>query len=225
MKANSVVAHFVAAALAAGLFATLAVPNSWAQTFSFEGYGNPQRPFPGYVGEFQLGPVKISGSGEIRETDGTLLKGGVITHTDDLKDKRYPNHKTTWQVVKGLTHRDGDSVALGLEVRVVSSNYPDICPVGTLGAVLIADNGPKLLENGQKNHFILTEMPSPASKAPNAPCRTHNHGMNNLDNPATDPPKGGPPSGGVWAIVNIGPPAAGVCTGCPQNCAMGKCKR
>jgi hypothetical protein len=225
MKANTIIGHIFAAVVASGLLTALGLTAARAQTFSFEGYGNPQRPFPGYVGEFQLGPVKISGSGELRETDGTLIKGGVITHTDDLKDKRYPNHKTTFQVVKGGTLRNGPSATMFFEVQVVTSNYPDICPVGTKGTfVIIDDQKTKTMPNGHKAHGIVTEMPTPMSKAPNAPCRTHNHGMTNEDVTWTDPPKGGPPSGGMWAIVNIGPPAPGLCSGCSKFCMKGKCE-
>jgi PAN domain-containing protein len=173
--------------------------------FSFSGYGNPQRPFPGYVGEFQFGPVSISGSGEIREADGAVLSGGLINHTDNLRDNRYPNHTTTWQVVRSLgVQRAGVRTVVQLQVRVVSSNYPDICPVGTLGVLTLIDDKTRLA-NGQTSDGIATEMPNPPSIAPDqgAACRSHNHGMNNTTVNWTDPPVGGPPSGGNWAVVNL----------------------
>jgi hypothetical protein len=173
--------------------------------FSFRGYGNPQRPFPGYVGPFQLGPVSISGSGELRGSDGALLSGGLIIHSDDLRDRRYPTHRTTWQVVKGLNVQNaGGRTVLRLQVQVVGSNYANICPVGTLGVIdLIDDN--RRLANGHTADGIRTEMPNPPSLAPDggAACRTHTHGMNNENYSWTDPPSGGPPSGGIWAIVEI----------------------
>jgi hypothetical protein len=174
--------------------------------FSFSGYGNPQRPFPGYVGPFQLGPVHISGSGEIRAKDGALLSGGRITHSDNLLDRRYPTHGTTWQVVKGLgVQRAGATTVLRLQVRVFSSNYLNICPVGTLGIIELIDDNSRLT-NGYPRDGIRTEVPNPSSLAPDGglACRTHSHGMNNTDVSWTDPPRGGPPSGGIWAIVEIG---------------------
>jgi hypothetical protein len=217
MKANPFSARAFASAM--GLFAGLVMTAAHAQTFSFEGYGNPQRPFPGYVGPFQLGPVKISGSGEVRETDGVLLKGGSITHSDDLRDTRYPTHRTTWEVVKGLgTIRTSANTAMGLQVRVVSANYPDICPVGTLGVVSIADNKTQRHPNGQSGDGIVTEFTGSA-------CRTHVHGMNNKDETWTDPPRSGPPSGGMWAIVTIGAAGPNQCSNCPGPCILGVCQR
>lgn len=172
--------------------------------FNFSAYGNPQRPFPGYVGPFQLGPVNISGSGELRESDGAVLSGGLINHTDNLRDERYPTHSTTWQVVRGLgVQRVGSRTELRLQVQVVASNYPEICPIGTLGVVtLIHDETP--LGNGQTNDQVGTQMPTPPSIAPDgrAACRTHVHGMSNATVGWTDPPSGGP-TGGMWAVVNI----------------------
>lgn len=173
--------------------------------FTLSGYGNPQRPFPGYVGPFQLGPVRISGSGEIRESDGAVLSGGLINHTDDLRMDQYPNHVTTWQVVRGLgVQRAGARTVVRLQVRVVTSNYPNICPVGTLGVLTLIDDKTRL-GNGQTSDSIGTEMPNPPSLAPDqgAACRTHNHGMSNTTVDWTDPPAGGPPSGGNWAVVNL----------------------
>ena len=183
--------------------------------FSFSGYGNPQRPFPGYVGPFQLGPVSISGSGEIRASDGALLSGGRIGHSDNLRDRNYPNHSTTWQVIRGLgVQRAGGRTTLRLQVQVVSSNYTRICPVGTLGIIdLIDDN--RRLPNGQTNDGILTQTPNPSSVAPSggAACGTHTHGMNNTDVSWTDPPRGGP-SGGMWANVEISGGGSSGARGC-----------
>lgn len=173
--------------------------------FNFAGYGNPQRPFPGYAGPWQLGPVYVAGSGEIRASDGALLSGGRIAHTDSLRDRNYPNHSTTWQVIKGLgVQRTGVRTALRLQVQVVSSNYTRICPVGTLGIIDLIDDNSRLA-NGQTNDGILTTMPNPASFAPDGglACRTHGHGMNNTDVAWTNPPRGGAPSGGMWANVEI----------------------
>lgn len=184
------------------------IPNPTEQRirFSFSGYGNPQRPFPGYVGPFQLGQVHISGSGELRATDGALLSGGRITHSDSLRDRRYPSHSTTWQVIKGVgIQQAGTVTVLRLQVQVVSSNYPNICPVGTLGIIELIDDNNRLT-NGYTRDGIRTEMPNPSSLAADggAACRTHNHGMNNTDVSWTDPPRGGAPAGGMWAIVEIG---------------------
>ncbi len=200
--------------LMAMLLATLAaLPAATAAagviTFNFSAYGNPERPFPGYVGPWQLGPVTISGSGQIRDTDGALLSGGVIKHSDNLKDPRYPNHSTTWQVVRMIgIQSTGARTVMTLQVRVVASNYPYICPLGTYGVVtLIADKS--LMANGQTNDGVGTQMPNPFSRAPDGggACRTHTHGMNNTTTPWTDPPFGGLQGGvrgGMWAIVNIG---------------------
>jgi hypothetical protein len=172
--------------------------------FSFSGYANPQRPFPGYVGEWQLGPVNINGSGEFRRSDGELLSGGDITHTDNLRDRRYPNHSTTWKVIKMLDLKSaGGRTELWFQVQVTSSNYLTICPVGTFGVVQLVDDN-RQLRNGYAADAIVTQMPSPASRASDGrpACGTHVHGFNNVDYDYTDPPRGGA-NGGIWAIVEI----------------------
>jgi hypothetical protein len=148
--------------------------------------------------------MSIAGSGEIRASDGALLSGGVITHTDDLRDTKYPTHRTTWQVIKGTLVIEGPRTALWLDVRVVSSNYTYICPVGTLGQITLIDDN-RRLSNGQTNDGIKTDMPLPASYARDGglACRTHGHGVNNTDQSYVEPPYGGPPNGGMWAKVEI----------------------
>jgi hypothetical protein len=177
---------------------------SAAIDFCFSAYGNPERPFPGYVGPFQLGPVRISGSGTIRVADGALLSGGQISHTDSLRDPRYPFHATTWQVVRGYgLQRTASGLILRLQVRVAASNHPDICPVGTYGVVTLVDDKSRL-PNGQTNDGVGMVAPNPPAMAVGGPaCRTHVHGMNNSTVTWTDPPYGGA-GGGMWASVTIG---------------------
>lgn len=172
--------------------------------FNFSGYGNPQRPFPGYVGPFQLGPVWISGSGVLRTSDGKLVSGGRISHRENLRDRRYPRHRTTFRVISGTITSSGEATVLRLLVRVTGSNYRNICPIGTRGIIELTDNNSRL-GNGHTNDGIRTAMPNPFSRAPDggAACRTHVHGMNNTDVSWTNPPRGGPPSGGNRATVNI----------------------
>lgn len=195
--------------LTAWLFAGLAALPGVAQAqgnirFSFAGYANPQRPFPGYVGEWQLGPVSIQGSGEIRVSDGAVVKGGQISHGDNLRDRRYPNHSTSWQVVRMLDMKtSGGRTELSLQVQVTGSNLAIICPTGTYGVLqLVNDN--RRMGNGYFWDTIVTQMPNPYSVAPDglAACRTHVHGFNNVDYDYTDPRRGGA-NGGIWAIVEI----------------------
>lgn len=179
--------------------------------FNFSGYGNPQRPFPGYQGRFQLGPVWISGGGVIRAKDGKLLRGGYISHRDDLLAGRSRNHRTKWRVVRGLgVDSENGVTVLKLLVRITTSNYPRICPVGTQG-VLSLTNDNSRMKNQQTRDSIQTQMPNPSSTAPDggAACRTHTHGMNNVSYNWTDPPRGGP-RGGNRADVNIKVEAANV---------------
>lgn len=173
-------------------------------TFTFNGYGNPQRPFPGYVGPWQLGPVRISGSGVVRASDGRLLRGGGISHSDNLRSGRYRNHRTNWRVVRGLGVDSKDGVTeLRLLIQVTSSNYPRICPVGTQGVLTLTDDN-RRLSNRETRDGIRMEAPNPAATAPDggAACRTHVHGMNNQNYSWTDPRFGGP-RGGIFAVVNI----------------------
>jgi|SRR6185312_12488283 len=192
------------------LFAALATPQMATAAaapgtlaFSFSAYGNPQRPGPGYVGPWQLGPVTLNGSGVLRLADGAILRGGVITHTDSLKDPHYPYHNTTWQVVRGWIAQAGAQITLTLQVQVTSSNLPFICPVGTYG-VITAVYDKRRLPNGYAYDYVSMQAPNPASTAPSGglACGTHNHGMNNTDIPNVDPPRGGA-GGGMWANVNI----------------------
>ncbi|MFZ1700340.1 MAG: hypothetical protein WBO10_08225 [Pyrinomonadaceae bacterium] len=170
--------------------------------FSFDGYGNPQRPFPGYVGPFQLGPSRIQGSGEINRRTGAVISGGRIGHSDDLLGGRYRSHRTNWQVVRLLNlQSSGGVTTLRLGVRVVSSNIPSICPVGTYGIVELVDDN-RLLSNRLTADSIRTEMPNPSASNSEGTlaCGTHTHGMNNDDYSWTEPPRGGY---GIWANVAI----------------------
>ncbi len=174
-----------------------------AYKFSFSAYGNPQRPFPGYVGDFQLGPVRISGSGTASATSG---KGGVsLSFTP--KAGRYRAISTTWRIVRLLSATaSGAGTQLRIQVRVASHSIPEICPAGTLGVLTLVEDATKLA-NGFPSHSVQTFFPSPTSRAPDGglACRTHVHGMNNTDVSWSDPPRGGYPSGGNWARVDLTP--------------------
>ncbi len=181
---------------------TLAQSQKSTIKFSFSGYGNPQRPFPGYVGVFQLGPSRIEGSGEIDPNTGLLVNGGLIGHSDDLRDYRYPSHRTNWKVVKLLDFQSvGGVSSLKLGVQVTGSNIPAICPVGTYGVIDLVDDN-RLLSNRLSSDWIRTEMPNPPAQNSEGSlaCGTHSHGMNNVDYSWTDPPRGGY---GIWANVTI----------------------
>ncbi|MGE3467455.1 MAG: hypothetical protein AB7J13_11035 [Pyrinomonadaceae bacterium] len=188
----------------ASSYATPGQSNTDLVTFNFSGYGNPQRPFPGYVGPYQLGQATISGSGVVNRRSGALVRGGTITHADNLRGPRYPNHRTTWQVVRMIDLKSsGDVSILRLGVQVVSSNYTQICPVGTYGILELADDN-RLMANRQTRDSVRTEMPNPSSSNAERTlaCGTHTHGMNNDNYTWTDPPFGGP-GGGIWANVEI----------------------
>lgn len=181
--------------------------NSDVVDITFSGFGNPQRPFPGFVGAFQLGPVSIQGSVSINRRTGAVVRGGEISHSDDLKDPRFPNHRTMWRVVRaaGFSTAAGvSSVRLG--VQVTSSNFPQICPVGTFGIIDLVDDE-RRMPNNQTGDAIRTETPNPqALNSLGTPaCGTHTHGMNNFDVSWTDPKFGGP-GGGMWANVQMNVP-------------------
>lgn len=171
-------------------------------SFSFSGYANPQRPFPGYRGQWQLGPVRISGRGVLR-SNGTLASGGRIGHTDQLRDRNYPSHSTSWQITGGRLFTRSGATVLRLNFRVTSSNYRNICPVGTRGIIELVDDN-RRLSNRQTRDGIRTWMPNPYSMAPDrgAACRTHVHGFNNMSYSWTNPRRGGP-GGGMIANVSI----------------------
>ena len=185
-----------------------------AVQFCFGAYGNPERPGPGYVGRWQLGPVTMTGSGVVRFPDGALLSGGRINHTDNLQDRRYPFHATTWQVVRALgLQQTGAGTVLRLQVRVTGSNHTDICPVGTYGLLTLIENK-SLMPNRQTRDGVGIETPNPPSRASDGglACRTHTHGMNNTDVNWTDPQFGGFVNGrpgGMWAYADIGHPCQG----------------
>ena len=207
---NVIPAATASACCTSGVKAPRAVIPARVVDFCFSAYGDPERPFPGYVGPWQLGRVSIQGRGAVRSPDGALVSGGLISHTDALRDPRYPYHATTWQVVRALSlQRTGARTVLRLQVRVIGSNLADICPVGTSGAItLIDDKSP--MANGQTNDGVGMEAPNPLSRAPDGglACRTHTHGMNNSSVSWTDPPFGGR-GGGMWATVSIGRPCGG----------------
>lgn len=174
-------------------------------SFSFNAYANPQRPFPGYQGVWQLGPVRISGSGVVRASDGKLLRGGYITHSDNTtRARRYKYHRTSWRVVRGLgVDKKSGVTVLRLLVRVTSSNYSRICPVGTRGVLRLTDDN-RRMSNRQTRDSVSTQMPNPFSRAADggAACRTHVHGFNNVSYSWTTPRFGGP-GGGNRANVSI----------------------
>ncbi|MEZ5727106.1 MAG: PAN domain-containing protein [Burkholderiaceae bacterium] len=175
-------------------------------SFDFSAYGNPQRPFPGYQGPWQLGPVTVRGAGVVRASDGALVGGGQVSiSVDTPRGGQYTRHRVTAQVLRMTRIQNiGGGVEADLQVRVTSSRYGQICPVGTLGVVTLIANKARL-PNGQTSDGLRTQFPSPFSRAPDgqAACRTHVHGFNNVDVPYTDPPRGGPPSGGNRAVVNL----------------------
>ncbi len=180
------------------------MPKAGEISFNFYGYANPQRPFPGYVGPFQLGPVCIAGSGIVRASDGALISDGYIDHRDDLGVGRPTSHRTRWRVLRGLGVDSTDGVTvLRLAVQVVSSNYSQICPVYTEG-VLTLTSDDRLLGPRRTRDGINTMMPDPFRRAADGggACRTHVHGMNNENYSWTEPRFGGS-GGGIRANVNI----------------------
>ncbi len=207
------IARFVTTVIAVVSFALIAqlnaanAQNRDSVSFSFSAYGNPQRPFPGYVGPFQLGPVSIQGSGVINSRTGAVVSGGLISHSDDLRDQNWPNHRTQWRVVRGEGYQDAAGRrVLRLRIQVTGSNYLQICPTGTYGVIdLVDDETP--IANRHSNDSLSMTSPNPTRYVgTRLACGTHTHGFNNHDYSWTDPPRGGP-GGGIWADVRISGPA------------------
>lgn len=160
--------------------------------FRFSAHANNVRVLPPLVGEWQLGVSRLSGRGEIR--DGAVT--GTFTDTDDLTRG---TRSLTATIEDGTFVEVGGTRRLTLTVRITRSSHPaDECAPGLTGLLELQDSPDPLPGNGQPNDFVrLTGW--------SGDCRTHVHGWNNEDpGPRTNPPTGGPPSGGQWADVEIG---------------------
>lgn len=168
--------------------------------FSFKTYANDVRVGPPLVGAWQLGVSRMDGSGVI-SADGKLVSGGSVSNT--FRPNRY-----TWHPYPGtFAYRvTGGTVTLTPVPRLVldvvltraSSPAPKFtCRSGMRGTITLVDNDAKLA-NGQSADTATVQVPA---------CG-HSQGWGNIDDPNTQPPRGGP-GGGKWAVVEITPVSVG----------------
>lgn len=158
--------------------------------FRFSAYANNVKVLPPLVADFQLGMSRISGAGVIK--DGIVT--GTLSDTDNLK------RGTRWlkaRIEGGSYSEVGVARRLSLRVAITGSSHPtDEAAPGLIGTLELQDS-PALLKNGKPDDTVGLGSWSGS-------VRTHVHGWNNEDpGQRTDPPKGGPPNGGLWADVSI----------------------
>jgi hypothetical protein len=160
--------------------------------FTADMYAHNVKVLPPLVGDFQLGVVRIKGSGKI-DADGSA--SGSFHVTFDPERSRYSPTSLSVSVVDAGVTKKGSKTTILLKVKITGSNNPrGQCPVGDTGLVTLID-WPKKLSNGKDSDFIsITDW----TKA----CG-HQHGTGNEDSAKALPTRGGPPDGGQWAIVKI----------------------
>ena len=169
--------------------------SAWSQTaqpfsFSFRSYANNVRVVPPLVGQWQLGTVNLSGSGEFRNGKFT----GNVTCNDS------PQGTIRLRITDGRYWEDGDVRRLNLAVVITSSTHTarQGCGVGLTGLLQLGDSDGQLPNRQTKDWIGLGRWSGPCG---------HDHGFNNADPPAGtlpphQPPRGGS-GGGIWANVKI----------------------
>ncbi len=93
-------------------------------------------------------------------------------------------------------HNAWTKVTLTVEVTSATNGGPRCVP-GVRGVVTLYDSAAKL-SNGQRSDYVTM------GRWTGARCPTFVQGWTNEDGgPRTSPARGGPPSGGQWAVVRI----------------------
>jgi hypothetical protein len=168
--------------------------------FSVSTYANDVRVAPPLVAWHQLCLSKLEGDGEL-SADGSSITGtftqsvkcpsrpgGPRNKDVSIKHRIINGRLTVTRTSEGLVRR------LVGEIRVTSAERPDLCPVRAVGVLTLRDD-PRRLDNGETSDFASTRWPEGV--------RCPEQGWDNRDAPAAQPPRGGPPDGGHWAIVRI----------------------
>jgi hypothetical protein len=149
-------------------------------TFSFQTYVHNVRVVAPLVGPWQLGTARLHGSGKL---GGGGLRGSIVDFTDPLYS-RYPPASMRAKVI-------GYSFVTG------ATNGGPRCEPGVRGVVTLYDSAAKL-SNGERSDYVVMGHWTAAR------CPTFVQGWTNEDGgPRTSPARGGPPSGGQWAVVRI----------------------
>jgi len=156
-------------------------------SYTMSGYANLARDVPRY----QLGQVYLDGRGMVQK--GGSLTGGTNTRNVYLE---YPEATMQTQIVgwsySAAPHNGPQTLVL--DVKVVASNDPVDCQVGTLGKVTLVDDN-RRMKNGQRRDSITQAYPLAA-------CPSFIQGVSNKNASHLQPMKGGP-GGGQWAEVSI----------------------
>jgi hypothetical protein len=156
-------------------------------SFSMSGYANLARNVP----RFQLGQVYLDGRGTIQK--GGAMNGGTSTRNAYLE---YPEATMQTQII-GWSYSaapHGGPQELVLEVKVIASNDPVDCQVGTVGKVTLVDDN-RRMKNGKRRDSITQGYPISA-------CPSFIQGVSNKNAAHLEPTMGGP-GGGQWAEVSI----------------------
>ena len=113
---------------------------------------------------------------------------------DDLLGPRPHQRSIAAEIIDGSYVKAGEAHRLILTVRITNSSHPDRDLIGETGTLELQDS-PVVIVNGKFDDYVMLTWSGACS---------HVHGWINQDpGPRTDPPTGGPPEGGQWAIVNI----------------------
>ncbi len=156
-------------------------------SFTMSGYANLARDVPRY----QLGQVYLEGW-------GTLTKGGSISGLTKTRNAYlyYPEATMQTEVV-GWSYSaspHGTTQELVLDVKVVASNDPVDCKVGSMGKMTLVDDN-RRMKNGQTRDSITQIYLT-------SECPSFVQGVSNKNAAHLQPTKGGR-GGGQWADVSI----------------------
>lgn len=179
------------------------------------------RTYVNYVrGQFAISTSRMSGEDGISlKQDGTaaekllLTRQVMLAHDDLLRSGRPRPYSLGVRVVDGryVTSEDtavvpqlgyrvpGPWQALELRVQVTLAKPAGTCTRGTIGRLLLLDANTRLPGGRTNQTWDRVELLFPPA------CRTHSHGWTNADLDNAQPPEGGYPDGGQYALVSITP--------------------
>lgn len=172
-----------------------------AYKFSFRTYANNVRVVAPLVGPWQLGIARAHGAGDFKVCDGKFVGNpGSISITFNPHGPKYADRSVKAKVI-GFNSTIGAHQTyeqLTLKVQVTGSSHADEghCPLGLQGTITLYDSDEKLGNGKNSDHVVVNKW--------FGKCPTFYMGWTNEDGGArTDPPDGGPPGGGQWAIVAL----------------------
>jgi hypothetical protein len=189
-------------ALVLAALAALALPGAAGSSsaltihFSFETFANNVRVVAPLVGPWQLGTARLHGSGTL----GGGVAGTIVGQGKPSNPKYAPSSLRAHVIgyhYAGGAHGSFSKLTLDVEVDSATNGGPKCLP-GVRGIVTVYDSKAPLASNGQPSDYVTMGHWTAAR------CPTFVQGWTNEDGgPRTSPARGGPRTGGQWAVVRV----------------------